>query len=265
MDFLRRELAPISRQGWEEIDAIARQTLSTNLSGRRIVDIDGPHGIARACVPLGRLTVPKKQPGKVNFGIHQTMPLVETRVDFTLQTWELDNLERGAKDIDLAPVAEACRESAAFEEAAIFDGFEAGGMAGLHQAVKGKELRLPLEVNAVVDAVAEARGRLLAEGVEGPASLVVSPELCKFLSHGTQGGTLRGIIERHMGVPVIYSAAVKDALMVAGRGGDLELTVGQDFAVGYHSHTASEIRLFVVESFAFRVIAPEALVGFKLV
>ena len=167
-------------------------------------------------MPLGRLTVPKKQPGKVNFGIHQTMPLVETRVDFSLQTWELDNLGRGAKDIDLAPVVEACRESAAFEEAAVFDGFEAGGMSGLHQAVKGKELRLPLEVNAVVDAVAEARGRLLSAGVEGPASLVVSPALCKFLSHGTQGGTLRGIIERHMGVPVIYSAAVKDALMVGG-------------------------------------------------
>jgi len=264
MDFLRRELAPISPEGWEEIDAIARQTLATNLSGRKIVDVDGPHGLGHAAVALGRLSVPKKQPGKVHFGIHQIMPLVETRVDFTLQTWELDNLQRGAKDIDLAPVVEACRESAQFEDRAIFDGFEAGCMTGLHQAVKGKELRLPLEVDTVIDTVAEARGRLLAEGVEGTASLVVSPALWKFLAHGTQGGTLRGIIERQIGVPVIYSAAVKDALLVAGRGGDLELTVGQDFAIGYHSHTASEIRLFVVESFAFRVISPEALVGFKL-
>jgi len=264
MNFLRRELAPISPEGWTEIDAIARQTLATALSGRKLVDVDGPHGIGRAGVPLGRLSVPKKQPGKVHFGIHQVMPLVETRVDLTLQTWELDNLARGAKDVDLSPVVEACREAAAFEEAAIFDGFDAGCMTGLHQVVKGKELRLAMEVNAVVDAVAEAQGRLLAEGVEGPASLVVSPALWKFLSHGTQGGTLRGIIERHMGVPVIYSAAVKDALMVAARGGDLELTVGQDFAIGYHSHTASEIHLFVMESFAFRVIGPEAVVGFKL-
>jgi uncharacterized linocin/CFP29 family protein len=51
---------------------------------------------------------------------------------------------------------------------------------------------------------------------------------------------------------------------VANRGGDLELTVGQDFAIGYHSHSANEISLFVTESFTFRVIAPEAIIGFKL-
>jgi uncharacterized linocin/CFP29 family protein len=53
-------------------------------------------------------------------------------------------------------------------------------------------------------------------------------------------------------------------LLVASRGGDLELTVGQDFAVGYHSHTSNEISLFVTESFTFRVVVPEAIIGFKL-
>jgi uncharacterized linocin/CFP29 family protein len=41
--------------------------------------------------------------------------------------------------------------------------------------------------------------------------------------------------------------------------------VGQDFAIGYHSHTAAEISLFITESFTFRVLAPEALVGFAIV
>jgi uncharacterized linocin/CFP29 family protein len=44
------------------------------------------------------------------------------------------------------------------------------------------------------------------------------------------------------------------------RGGDFELTVGQDFSVGYLSHTPSSVRLYLQESFTFRVLAPEAAV-----
>jgi uncharacterized linocin/CFP29 family protein len=52
-------------------------------------------------------------------------------------------------------------------------------------------------------------------------------------------------------------------MLLANRGGDLELTVGQDFSIGYHHHNSEEIFLFLTESFTFRVIAPEAIVWFK--
>jgi uncharacterized linocin/CFP29 family protein len=100
--------------------------------------------------------------------------------------------------------------------------------------------------------------------VEGAAHLVVSPEIWEFLARSTPGGTLRSLLEQQLGGRVIYSNTVKDALLAASRGGDLELTVGQDFAIGYHHHDAEEIHLFMTESFTFRVIAPEALVGFEL-
>jgi uncharacterized linocin/CFP29 family protein len=45
----------------------------------------------------------------------------------------------------------------------------------------------------------------------------------------------------------------------------MELTVGQDFAIGYHDHTTTEVNLFITESFTFQVVAPEALVRFSLV
>lgn len=100
MDLLRRELAPISPQGWSEIDTMARETLIANLSGRRFVTVDGPHGIGHPCVNLGRLSTPREEKGsKVSYGIHQVQPLVETRINFKLQTWELDSVGRGAKDI----------------------------------------------------------------------------------------------------------------------------------------------------------------------
>lgn len=265
MDLLRRDLAPISPLAWEEIDEMAKETLVANLSARKFVDVDGPHGIGHSCVTLGRLSMPKSQKsGKVGYGVHQVQPLVEARVNFSLETWELDNLQRGAKDIELDPLVEACREIARFEEKAIYDGFKDAAIAGLHETVKGGQIAMKLDMDAIVDAVSEGQARMLKEGVEGPASLVVADKLWKFLAHSTPGGTLRSIIENQIEGPVIYSEFVKDALLVANRGDDLELTVGQDLAVGYHSHTSTEVNLFITESFTFRVVAPEALVGFKL-
>jgi len=263
MDLLRRELAPISPQGWSEIDTMAKETLVANLSGRKFIDIDGPHGIGHACVTLGRLSVPREQKGgKVKYGIHQVQPLVEARVNFKLQTWELDNIGRGAKDIQLNSLVEACREIALFEETILFEGFKPGNIIGLHATVHDKTLPLSLDMDVIVDAVAEGQTRMLKDGVGAPANLVVSAPLWKFLARSAPGGTLRSTLESQIGGQVVYSECVKDALLVSARGGDLELTVGQDFAIGYHSHSTSDIDLFVTESFTFRVIAPEALVGF---
>ena len=265
MDLLRRELAPISLQGWNEIDTMARETLIANLSGRKFIDIDGPHGIGHACVTLGRLSVPgKQQDGKVKYGIHQVQPLVEARINFELKTWELDNIGRGAKDIQLDSLVAACREIAQFEEKILFEGFKPGNIVGLHATVKERNIPVSLDMDLLVDAVAEGQTRMLQEGVEGPANLIVSAPLWKYLARSAPGGTLRSTLETQINGKVIYSEAVKDALLVAARGGDLELTVGQDFAIGYHSHTTSSIDLFITESFTFRVIVPEALIGFTI-
>jgi len=265
MDLLRRELAPISPTGWNEIDTMAREALVANLSARKFVDISGPHGIGHSCVNLGRLQVPEGQKDDaVRYGVYQVLPLVEARAGFTLKQWELDNIDRGAKDIQLESLVAAARKIAEFEEKAVFHGFDASCIRGLHAEVQPPLIPLQLEMDALVDAVSEGQTRLLREGVEGASHLVVAPEIWKFLARSTPGGTLRGLVEQQIGGKVIYSNAVQGALLAAARGGDLELTLGQDFAIGYHHHTAEEIALFMTESFTFRVITPEALVGFEL-
>jgi len=265
MNFLRRELAPISSQGWSEIDSVAKTALAANLSGRKFVDVDGPHGLDYASVPLGRLTIPEKpKVAAVRYGVHRVLPLVETRTDFSLSIWELDNIERGARDLNLDAVINSSREIAAFEEKAIYNGFAPGSIVGVEQSVKSQRIKISLDINAVVDAVSKAKEQMKKDGVGGPANLVVSPALWEFLARCIPGGTLRSTIESEIGGRVIYAEFLKDGLLVSNRGGDLELTVGQDFAIGYHGHTADEISLFITESFTFRVLAPEALMGFTV-
>ena len=265
MDNLRRSLAPIPSQAWDEIDELARQTLVAGLSARKFVDVDGPHGMDFACVSLGRLEVPEKQkPKDVRYGVHQVLPLVETRIAFQLNQWELDNLLRGARDPELDALTEAARKLAKFEEEAVYNGFKPAGIAGLHTSIEAKSVDMPLEVHGCIDAITDGQGILAQAGVQGDCALVVNPDIWKFMARNTQGGTVRQLVERQIGGPVIFSSTVKDAVLASMRGGDAELTVGQDIAIGYSHHDSTTVQFYMTESFTFRVVAPEAFIQFKV-
>ena len=47
------------------------------------------------------------------------------------------------------------------------------------------------------------------------------------------------------------------------RGGDFELTVGQDLSIGYLRHDAETVTLYLQESFTFRCLDPEAAVPLR--
>lgn len=53
-----------------------------------------------------------------------------------------------------------------------------------------------------------------------------------------------------------------EAYMISQRGGDLELILGQDLAIGCESHNAEQVKLFFTESFTFRVLEPAAVLNF---
>ncbi|MGL4905007.1 MAG: encapsulin, partial [Cetobacterium sp.] len=44
MDFLKKELAPISENVWKNIEERAKEVLTTQLSARRFVKLEGPVG-----------------------------------------------------------------------------------------------------------------------------------------------------------------------------------------------------------------------------
>jgi uncharacterized linocin/CFP29 family protein len=52
-------------------------------------------------------------------------------------------------------------------------------------------------------------------------------------------------------------------VLLSTRGGDYELTVGQDLSIGYASHDRTDVELFLTESFTFRVLEEKAAVFLK--
>ena len=50
-------------------------------------------------------------------------------------------------------------------------------------------------------------------------------------------------------------------VVLTTRGGDFELAIGQDISIGYASHTASNVELYLQETFTFRLLTTEAVVS----
>ena len=59
---------------------------------------------------------------------------------------------------------------------------------------------------------------------------------------------------------IVWAPAIEGAVVLTTRGGDFELNVGQDVSIGYLSHTDSAVRLYLQETFVFRVLTSEASV-----
>jgi len=266
MDLLRKEFAPVSQASWNEINTVVRETLSSNLAARRFCDVLGPHGISFASVPEGRLDIPAGQKkDDVRYGVHQVLPVVESRVSFSVSIWELDNIDRGAKDVDLDSAILAAKKIAAFEDGAVFNGFKAGGITGLNTIAGTDRIEVSLDKDSIIDGISEALLRLKKEGIDGPTNLVVNPALWKFLARVVPGGSLASIVRKQIGGQIVYSETVSGAFLVADRTGDFEITLGQDFAIGYHGHDTENVELFITESFTFRAITPEAIIAFNVV
>ena len=58
----------------------------------------------------------------------------------------------------------------------------------------------------------------------------------------------------------MWAPGLDGAVVMSKRGGDFILSVGQDFSIGYTSHDAELVTLYLEESFSFRVTEPDAAV-----
>ncbi|UQA61113.1 family 1 encapsulin nanocompartment shell protein [Polyangium aurulentum] len=264
-DLLKRELAPILPEAWEAIDAEARRVLELNLTARKLVDFRGPFGWEYASVSTGRLRMLSQQPvPDVSVGVRAVQPLVELRTPILLDSMELDTVARGADDADLSPVLAAAEKIARAEDGAIFNGYGEGNIAGIIPSSPHPPVRVPA-VQAWPLAVVTAKEILRAAGISGPYALALGRREYDELAAGTEDGypILKRIERQLVDGPVVWAPAIEGAVLMSVRGGDFELTVGQDLSIGYAYHERQKIELYLTESFTFRVLEPAAAVALR--
>ena len=260
MNHLLRSHAPISELAWSQIDEEARERLEPALGARRLVDFSGPLGWQHSATNVGRVTPVKESPVAGVTGLsRQVLPLLELRADFTISRAELQNIDRGAVDADYESLDNAARQIATAENTAVMHGwadlitgiFEQAPFA--ERALGAKSLTFPQTITA---AVADLR----SSGVGGPYGLALDPDHYRLASETAEnGGTLlMEHLAEILGGPIVWTPGLSGGIVISQRGGDFLLESGQDLSVGYDSHDGDEVRLYIEESFSFRVATPEA-------
>lgn len=262
MDLLKRSLAPLLPEAWDLVDAEAMRVLTLHLAGRKVVDFLGPHGLGYAAVNTGRIERLPIARADATIGLRKVQPLIEVRVPITLDLDELDSVARGAGNPDLGPIVKAAEEIAAIEDDAIFNGLPAAGIMGLVQASPHPPQTIPRNLVDLPRSIIAAKDALRASGVSGPYALVLGASIYdQVLATSDEGHPLAKRLEQMLlDRPLVRAAALQGGVLLSLRGGDYELTVGQDLSIGYAHHAKSTVELYLLESFTFRVLEPTAAV-----
>lgn len=262
MDVLKRAIAPILPKAWAMIDDEARRALATHLCGRKLVEFKGPFGPAFAAVNIGRLTNLRDAPAVgVSAGLVQVQPVVEFRTSMMVDTLQLDSVARGATHIELPEVVAAAERMARAEDNAIFNGYAPAGITGIIPTSPHAAIAVP-DPTQLPRCVVEAQEVLRIAGVGGPYVLALGTALYENVTAATdEGYPIDRRIERLLvDGRVVHAPVVSGAVLMSARGGDYELSVGQDLSIGYTWHRANEVELFIVESFTFQVLEAAAAV-----
>jgi uncharacterized linocin/CFP29 family protein len=263
MNLLRRALAPVPGAAWQKLDADARDALKEHLTARRVVDFDGPRGPSFAASNLGTL-LPVELGSGISAGLRQVQPLFEVRVPFALSRRALDDAARGAPDFDTSAAVEAARKLALVEDRAIFHGLAAAEIRGLCETTPHPVLSLGEDALLYADVVTRGLMALDDAGVSGPYTLLLGSGPYRHLAAVSAAYPPLRHLTNLIGGPVLRAPSLDGGLLVSQRGGDFRLTVGQDVAIGYHRDDGERIELFMLESFTFLALSPEAAVRFTV-
>jgi uncharacterized linocin/CFP29 family protein len=264
MSHLLREHAPITEAGWGLIDDEARERLTPALAARKLIDFDGPHGWQHSATNLGRTSALADAPGPdLVAAQRRVLAVVELRAPFSLSRSELRDADRGADDVDLAPLDDAAHRIAAAENRAVFHGWPAAGITGIAEASAHDALVLGNDCELYPGHVAKAVEALLQAGVAGPYGLALGREAYTRVLETTEHGgyPLLNHLRAIIGGPLVWAPGVQGAVVMSQRGGDFLFDAGEDISIGYDTHDVDTVDLYLVESFTFRVATPEAAVA----
>jgi uncharacterized linocin/CFP29 family protein len=261
---LLRGHAPVTQAAWAAIDDEAKARLTTNLAARKLVDFSGPHGWEHSATTLGRARpVASPLSNGVRARLRQVQPLVELRVPFSLSRAELEDIDRGADDIDLSGLEEATRAIAVTENSVVFHGYADAGIVGITEAASHPVLPLEDSTESYPRIVAKAIALLRRAGIGGPYGLAIAPEgytaVIETAEHG--GYLLLDHLKHILDGPVVRAPGVRGAVVLSLRGGDFVLESGQDLSIGYSAHTSDMVELYIEQSLTFRVTEPDAAVA----
>ena len=254
--YLTREDAPFDATIWDMLDTTMTETARGQLTGRRLLPLEGPHGLGLKSITL------KDARADDDLTVSQTLPVAYIEERFNLGTRDLANFEREGINLDTQPVQDAALACARREDALIFHG--GAGIPGLLNTEGAHEMALSdwNEIGSAAADMIQAVTRLDDAGFHGPYTLALEPALYNVLLRRYPQGNqseiehLRTIITDG----IIKAPAMDGGVLLASDSQHASIVLGQDMTIGFIGPAGDEVEFSISESLTVRIRHPQALV-----
>jgi uncharacterized linocin/CFP29 family protein len=258
--YLARDDAPFGPETWKVLDDTMKAAAKSQLAGRRLLHIEGPHGLGLKAVPLLDAEV---EPGLI---ASSSIPLSLIQTTFTLSKRDLAAYERDRVVLNTEPVTSAAIDCARLEDTLLFRG--APTAPGLLTAEGSNTLKFRPwdEVGTASEDIIKAVTTLDGAGFHGPYCLALAPSRYNLLYRRYPQGNVSELEQVETIVREgIFKAPILDGggvLLASGRQ-FAAIVLGQDMSVGFIGPVAEKLEFSISESLALLVRAPGAICVLK--
>ena len=248
----------------ELIDRIEKAAISAAreiLSGRRIIDVEGPYGVGLTTVEVGNDELTHDAvAGQASAVVSRALAIPMIYRRFSISKRHIAAFQERGQPMNLKAAEDAAQEVAAREEDFVYRGQAEFHLSGL-LTVEGRHVVKAgnwEKVDEVLDNVIAAVNILDGEGYRGPYGLALAPELYNNLFRRYPGSDLLQIEHlKRLCTRGIVKAAIEGSVLVAGDVGSIVL--GQDLQVAHLSSDAAHENFAVSESLVLKIEAPDAI------
>ena len=264
--YLHREDAPFGDALWTRIDQAVVETAKAHMAARRLLHLDGPHGLGLKDVPGDDEAIETSE--GLTVLASKTVPVAQIAANFVLSQRDLAAWEERDAILNLAPVARAAAACARQEDQILFHGSKALGTPGLLAAKGAASAKLGdwSSVGAAAEDIIAAATALDQAGFRGPYALALAPGLYNQLFRLYPQGSMTELdhINKIATDGVVKAPALQSGgVMIASGRQYASIIVGQDLAAGFLGPTEQSYEFFLSESVALRLVCPEAITVLK--
>jgi uncharacterized linocin/CFP29 family protein len=263
--YLGREDAPFEESVWEALDGVVIAAAKARLSARKLLDIEGPVGLAAKSVPLEDRPVAD---GDVSMASSRVLPIPLIEAAFALSARDLATFEETGFSLDSEAIARAAMAVAAAEDSLVFEGNKGLGIEGLLNAKGVLSVKLGKweEVGTAANDVIKALNALDDAGFHGPYILALSTGLYNMLYRIYPQGYQVEMqhVESIVGGRLVKAPGIKQGGVLLASGKQFaSIVIGQDMATGFVGPTASGYEFKISESLAPRIRVPSSVCVLK--
>lgn len=252
-DYLLRDDAPIGADTWTLLDQTLVDAAKSQLSVRRLLEIEGPYGFGLKSVPL--------DDGESIDGVitSKCLPLALLSSTVLLSKRDLAGYEYARLPPNLNTLADAARVAARKEDELLLNG--ADGIWGLmkYPGVEQNDLGDWTTPGAAASDLIEAVTALDESGFHGPYMLGLSPRQYNQLFYTetcwSAYQTISQIVRSIVKLP-----ALKDGGVLIAEGQQYaSIVIGQDLSLGFIGPTRDGLEFSISESLALLLREPRAI------